>query len=304
MYIACRKSIPVIMEPDGKPENRSVSRVRRCRCNNNGTRVTPYSTAGFERRELTLGGIRTVAYVAGTGPEVIYLHGGGTFHGFEFARDWLSRFRILLPYHPGFGESADAPDMDTLQAHSRHLRALCDALGLLRIHLVGASLGGRLAAEFALSYPDRVRTLMLVAPAALTLPEFPQPDFAKIAHRDWPHFFVHDPDHIRPFWPDEPDQAFVAARAREALNVRRLLADAAAHSADFERALTRMATPTLLIWGRQDRMMPAGNAQAWQALIKNSRVEIIENAGHLLLDESPAARAAVARFMRAAEPAS
>ena len=266
-------------------------------------RVTPYSTAGFERLELPLGGTRTVAYIAGSGPDVVYLHGGGTFHGFEFARDWLARFRVLLPYHPGFGESADDPRLDTLQAHSRHLRELCDALGLRRLHLVGASLGGRLAAEFALSYPERVRTLVLVAPAGITLPEFPQPDFSRIAHGDWPRFFVHDPDYIRPFWPAEPDQAFNAARAREIRSVARLLADAAAHAPEFERALSHMSTPTLLIWGRHDRMMPAGNAQAWQALIRNSRVEIIENAGHLLLDESVAARAAVARYMAAAEPA-
>ena len=46
-----------------------------------------YSTAGFDRLEMSIGGIRTVAYVAGTGHDVVYLHGGGTFHGFDFARD-------------------------------------------------------------------------------------------------------------------------------------------------------------------------------------------------------------------------
>jgi pimeloyl-ACP methyl ester carboxylesterase len=264
--------------------------------------MKPYSTDGFERLETMIGGTRTVAYVAGSGPDVVYLHGGGTFHGFEFARAWLGQFRVLLPYHPGFGESADDSGMSTLPAYSRHLRALCDALGLRRIHLVGASLGGRLAAEFAISYPELLRTLVLVAPASLTLPEFPQPDFSQISHRDWPNFLMHDPALVRPFWPDEPDQEFLALRARENRNVGRLLIDAAARAGDFEHALQRMATPTLLIWGRHDRMMPVGNARAWQALIKNPTLKIIENAGHLLLDESAAACAAVAQFMSAAEP--
>ena len=194
-------------------------------------------TRGFERLELAPGGTRTVVYVAGSGPDVVYLHGGGTFHGFEFARDWLHRFRVTLPYHPGFGESTDDSRVETMQAYGRHLRALCDALGIQKMHLVGASLGGRLAAEFTLANHDRVRTLVLVAPAGIALPEHPQPDFSRIAHRDWPQYFVHDPEYIRPFWPEEPDQAFVEARAREARSVGRLLADAAAQTSEFARGL-------------------------------------------------------------------
>ena len=92
--------------------------------------MRPYSTAGFDRLELTIDGRRTVAYMAGSGPAVVYLHGGGTFHGFEFAREWLPRYRVLVPYHPGFGESDDAPEMTTLQAYVRHYCTLLDRLGL------------------------------------------------------------------------------------------------------------------------------------------------------------------------------
>jgi pimeloyl-ACP methyl ester carboxylesterase len=259
--------------------------------------MQPYSTGGFDRLEVTVGGVRTVAYVAGSGRDVVYLHGGGTFHGFEFARDWLSRFRVWLPYHPGFGESADAPTMHTLPDYVRHCQGLFEALGLRQVHLVGASLGGRLAAEIAIVHPRRVRSLILVAPAGIILPEYPQPNFSRIAHHDWPSYFVHDPDVVRPFWPAEPDAAFLAARAREALTVGRLLGDATATAAEFLRSLVRIKAPTLLVWGQQDRMMPVGNAQAWLKLLSHAKIEIIERAGHLLLDESAAARAAVARYM-------
>jgi pimeloyl-ACP methyl ester carboxylesterase len=259
--------------------------------------MRPYSTSGFDRLEMSIGGVRTAAYIAGSGPDVVYLHGGGTFHGFEFARQWLSRFRVLLPYHPGFGESADAAAMQTVQDYVRHYRALFDALGLQRIHLVGASLGGRLAAEFTIALPDRVRSLVLVAPAGIVLPDFPQPDFSRIQYHDWPHYLVHNPEAIRRYWPDDPDEAFLAARAREASAVGRILGAARPTAQDFTRLLDRIKSPTLLVWGREDRMMPAGNARAWHALIANSRVEMIEGAGHLLLDESAAARAVVARFM-------
>ena len=255
--------------------------------------MTAYSTTGFERLELTIAGVRTVAYAAGSGPDVVYFHGGGTFHGFEFARDWISRFRVLLPYHPGFGESADAPSINSLEDHVRHCRALFDALSLTSFHLVGASFGGRLAVEFAISHPDRVRRLVLVAPGGIATPAFPQPDFSKIAYHEWPAYFVHDPDVVQPFWPKEPDKEFLAARAREAQGVGRV---AMSEGLEAHR-LARIRAPTLLIWGKEDRMMPAGNAQEWLARIPGSIVRIIDHAGHLLLDESPAARAAIAEFL-------
>ncbi len=259
--------------------------------------MTAYSTAGFERLELTIAGVRTVAYAAGSGSDLVYLHGGGTFHGFEFARDWIPRFRVLLPYHPGFGESADAPAIGSLEDLVRHYMALFDALGLKSFHLAGASLGGRLAAEFALSHPDRVRRLVLVAPGGIAMPAFPQPDYSKIGYGDWPGYFTYDPNVVRPFWPEKPDEAFVAARAREAQTTGRI---ALSEGLDARR-LAGLRAPTLLLWGKEDRMVLAGNAQEWQARIPGSTVRIIDHAGHLLLDESAQARAALSEFLNQQE---
>ncbi len=87
---------------------------------------------------------------------------------------------------------------------------------LKSLHLAGASLGGRLAAEFALLHPDRVRRLALVAPGGIATREFPQPDFSRIAYHEWPAYFTYDPRSMRPYWPKSLTQAFLAARAREA----------------------------------------------------------------------------------------
>jgi len=255
--------------------------------------VKAYSTAGFERLELNIAGVRTVAYAAGAGPDVVYLHGGGTFHGFEFARDWLARFRVLLPYIPGFGESADAPAIDSLAGHAGHCVALFDALRLPSVHLVGASFGGRLAAEVAILHPERVRRLVLVAPGGIATPPFPLPDYSMITHEEWPAYFVHDPNVVRPFWPKDPDAEFLAARHREAQSVRRV---AMSEGLDAAR-LGRICAPTLLIWGKQDRMVPAGNAQEWLARIPGATVKLIDEAGHLLLDESTLARSVIAGFV-------
>jgi pimeloyl-ACP methyl ester carboxylesterase len=204
---------------------------------------------------------------------------------------------VLLPYHPGFGESADAPSIDSLEGHVKHCLALFDALSLTSFHLVGASFGGRLAAEFAISHPGRVRRLVLVAPGGIATPTFPQPDFSRITYHEWPAYFTHDPDIVRPFWPREPDDEFLAARAREAQAVGRV---ALSEGLDAGR-LTRLRAPTLLIWGKEDRMVPAGNAQEWRVRIPGATLRIIDHAGHLLLDESPVARALIAEFLNERE---
>jgi pimeloyl-ACP methyl ester carboxylesterase len=262
---------------------------------------TPYSTAGFERLERDIAGVRTVIYTAGSGPDVVYLHGGGTWHGFEFARDWLAHFRVTLPYHPGYGESADAPAIATVHDYVSHYRAFFDALRLDSFHLVGASLGGRIAADFAVSHSDRLRSLVLVSPAGVTTPGVPEVNYAAITHDEWPSYFAIDVEFARRFWPSNPDAAWLRARAREGQATGRALRSSARDKPELRRGLQRIRAPTLLIWGREDRMVPAAHAKTWQALIPDSKVEIIEHAGHLLLDESVPAREAVVRFMREQE---
>ncbi len=126
-------------------------------------------TEGFERREIDVRGVSTVYYEAGQGPTVVYFHGGGAFHGFQFARPWTEKFRVICPYHPGFGESADDPRIGAMQHYVLHYLDMFEQLGLDKVHLAGASMGGRLAAEFAVSHNDRLKSLILAAPARWTL---------------------------------------------------------------------------------------------------------------------------------------
>src|SRR5690606_16766954 len=70
-----------------------------------------YSTEGFERIVHRVEGVESVTYAIGPhdAPPLVYFHGGGTFHGFEWARALAGEFRIFCPYHPNFGESGKAP---------------------------------------------------------------------------------------------------------------------------------------------------------------------------------------------------
>ena len=127
------------------------------------TKVRP-GTEGFTRKKVDVRGVRTVYYEAGEGPTVVYFHGGGTFHGIQFAKPWTEKFRVILPYHPGFGETADDPRVGAMQHLVLHYLDFFDTLGLDKVHLIGASMGGRLATEFAVSHNDRLKSLILAAP--------------------------------------------------------------------------------------------------------------------------------------------
>jgi len=256
-----------------------------------------YSTEGFARDEYVVDGVRSVVYSAGNGPTVVYFHGGGTFHGFEWARGWLDRFRVILPHHPGYGESGDDPDIAAIADYVMHYTALFDALGLSRFGLSGASMGGRLATEFALMHGAMVDRLVLAAPAGLLAPDCPPPDWPAIPPADVPKLLVADPAFIGKFWPPDADGAFLAERAREGISTARVLGDSEAADRKLRRRLPRLSVPTLVLWGGKDRVLLPGLARHWAASLPDATVTVIDEAGHLLLDESPRARRLAADFL-------
>ena len=108
---------------------------------------------GFEQSGYDINGVKTVVLSIGEGPTLVFLHGTGTFTGFEAARKWAGSHTVLIPFHPGFGLSGDAPDYDAIDDYVLHYMELFDRLELDSIDLAGFSLGGWIAAEFAIRQP-------------------------------------------------------------------------------------------------------------------------------------------------------
>ncbi|HEU4617370.1 MAG TPA: alpha/beta fold hydrolase [Gammaproteobacteria bacterium] len=254
---------------------------------------SPFDTAGFERWEYRIGGVKTVAYTIGEGPPVLYWHGGGTWHGFAWTRAWADRFKVIVPYHPGFGESGDDPEISSMDDYVAHYIELCDAMGLRSFALVGTSLGGFMAAAFAVAHPGRVAKLVLVCPAGISSPDFPMANFAATPHDEFPRLFVHDLAVIEPFWPDRFDER----GEHELQYAAKGFAPSSVSGAKLVRRARRITMPTLVIWGDKDRVLPAGLAPLWGEAIPQATVRIVKNAGHLLLDESAEARDAVKAFL-------
>jgi len=255
-----------------------------------------YSTEGFERIVHRVEGIDTVTYAIGEGAPLVYFHGGGTFHGFEWVRALAGAFRVYCPYHPGFGESGDA-GFAGIGDYVAHYELLFPALGLDTFHLAGASMGGHMAARYAAANPGDIDRLVLVSPAGLMSQHAAMPDFSKVAPQDLPGMFVADSAWVAPFWPADPSPEWAALRARESAAAFASREDLAATDRALRQALKGFDRPTLLLWGEGDRIVPLGYAREWQDVLPQARLEVIPGGSHLLLDEFPEAVEALRRFL-------
>src|SRR6202167_1917680 len=131
----------------------------------------------FKRETHTINGLKTTVLSAGKGEPLVFMHGAGIWHGINFAVPWTQKFRVIIPLHPGFGEADDDPAMSEIHDYVMHYLDLFDALGLDTFHLVGFSLGGLLAANFAVEHGHRIHRLVLVGAARFRGEERPPRDF-------------------------------------------------------------------------------------------------------------------------------
>lgn len=241
-----------------------------------------------------------VLLTAGTGDPLVFFHGGGTFHGFNFATPWASRHRVIIPYHPGWGESGDALNFTSLHDYVLHYLDVFDQLELDRFHLVGLSLGGLLAATFAIEHAPRLGKLVLVAPPGMHVPDHPAPDISRIPPEQIPSYLVEDINVIAPYLPQRPSPEFLAERQREMQSLLRVMRREPDDS-KLRLWLHRVTVPTLILWGERDRIVPVEHAEAWAKFIPGARVRRIPQAGHLVLDEKSEAVESVAQFLSSSQ---
>lgn len=257
--------------------------------------------AAFRTQHVTVNGVDTAVLVAGDGPARVFLHGAGTFMGFDWVLAWAKQARVIVPFHPNFGDSADAEGFDDIQDYVMHCAGLFDALKLGKIDLIGQSLGGWMAARFAAQYPDRVRRLVLACPYGLRVAAHPTRDIFTIRPEDLPAILAADPKVVLARLPKGKDVEFAVQRYREQSAVARMVWERP-HDPRLPRWLHRLTMPTLIVWGRADRLIPSAQAKAWAGLIPGAKVKTIAGAGHLLFDESAAAVTEVAKFLDGKTP--
>jgi len=258
--------------------------------------------AGYRQDRYEVNGIDTAVWSAGEGEPLVYFHGAGTAFGFDHLLPLAERFRLIVPNHPGFGASADDPGIDGLHDYVLHYLDLFERLEVDELFLAGESLGGCIAAWFAIEQPRRVRRLVLLSPFGLRVQGHPSTDFFSIPDEQVPEHLVADMS-LFAGAPMPPPPEFLAERYREAASLARV-AWHSPYDRKLPRWLHRITAPTLLVWGEEDRLHPVGQAAAWADLIPNAEVITFPGVGHLPVIETPEAVPAIASFLAAEVSAS
>jgi pimeloyl-ACP methyl ester carboxylesterase len=262
-------------------------------------------------RELRLPGRRVSTLTIGAGPDVVCLHGlGATKASFFDTAGALTRagYRVHALDLPGFGSSSK-PLAGPYSARwfAEAVVAVMDALDVERAHIVGNSMGGRVALEVGLRAPERVTALALLCPAVafirrdwhplvrLLRPElglFPHRfGRATVARQFWSMFA--DPDQVDPsvadVGVDEFQRIYASAGARLAFltAARNIYLERPFGRGGFYPRLAELEAPALFVWGAHDLLIPPAFARHVAQWLPAAEQIVLERCGHVPQVERP-----------------
>src|SRR5919108_2202353 len=240
---------------------------------------------------ISVGGVDVHTLVGGQGPALLVLHGAGANRGWvRWIEQVAERFTVWAPTHPGFGESGDAEWMEGVDDLARFHLWFIEAAGLQRPHVVGHSIGGWTAAEMATMSPGAIDRLVLVAATGLKPEQGEILDVFYHSDAELRDMIVHDPATV-PEWAElfgrapSPRDVELADRNREM--TARLAWKPYMHNPRLPRVLPRVSNPTLIVWGREDRIVPVECGEQYRRLLPNATLTVLERCGHLAPVEQP-----------------
>jgi pimeloyl-ACP methyl ester carboxylesterase len=247
----------------------------------------------------------------GDGPPIVFVHGlSGSWP------NWLEQLPVLAAHHrvialdlPGFGHSPMPSETITISYYARLLDGLLGKLGVDAAALVGNSMGGFVAAELAIAYPQRVERLVLVSAAGVSSYQDPRGSRAVgpltvlerivSAYAAW---VASKSDTVarRPGLrnatlglvvrhPSRLPAVLAAEQIRGAGKPGFLQGLRANLEYPIRERLPEIACPTLIVWGDEDRVISVADADVFERLIPDSRKRVFAKTGHMAMLERPAA---------------
>jgi pimeloyl-ACP methyl ester carboxylesterase len=284
----------------------------------------------FEKRDVLIHGHRLVYRISGgepggERPVLLLVHGlGGSSATWRVVLPALARrYTVLAPDLPGHGES-DKPRQDySLGAYANVLRDLMIALGVEQATVVGQSLGGGVAMQLAYQHPQRCERLVLVSSGglgsevswilrALSLPgvEYLMPvlfpslvrDAGNALSRRLRSLGLRAP-HLEEEWRTYVSLTEPGNRHSFVRTLRSVVDPSGQVVSAHDRLYLASRLPTLILWGRRDRMIPVEHAAVAHEAIPGSRLVIFEDSGHFVHAEEPERFVdVVTEFVDATEP--
>jgi pimeloyl-ACP methyl ester carboxylesterase len=224
----------------------------------------------------------------GSGRPTLVLHAAGGAGAWNPYLERLSQHAdVLAPDHPGFGQSDELPEIETVPQIAQHYVRLLDALGLERIDLVAASFGGWIAAELAATAPERVERLVLMAPAGLRVPGADPADLFTMSPEQVVRALFLDQSIADAALAAPPSEEAAQQAARDGAAFARFARDPFLHDPELPGRLTSIAARTLVLAAEVDEIIPRAHSEAYAAAIEGAELRVVPGCGHALYQELP-----------------
>ncbi|MCL4351993.1 MAG: alpha/beta hydrolase [Firmicutes bacterium] len=241
----------------------------------------------IERRYNRWRGRQWSWFEAGAGQVLCLLHGGGGTgrawtHQMQYFKD---HYRVIAPDMPGFGQSEWIDGSETTDALGSIILEWMGSIGVDHMVLGGNSMGGRVALGAAMKDPGRIRALLLLDAVGVVLPDVPIVNPLTLPPQQFMSGLVYDPAAYKRNTPYRSLED-----AQELNHGRTIFAkylDRAPIEPDPSWDLGRVNMPTLLLWGREDRIIPLEYGRIMEKSLSDAELVVIDNCGHLPHIEEP-----------------
>ncbi len=250
---------------------------------------------------VNINGTETHYKIEGQGDTLILIHGtAASLHTWD---DWTAElkkdFTIVRMDIPAFGITGPNAERDySIEAYVDFLHAFAETKGLDNFHLAGNSLGGNIAWNYALSHPEQVNKLVLIDAAGYPIEDgisfifklAKTPVLNTIVKYCTPKFFIRR--NIREVYAkdelisDELIDRYYALNRRTG-NRQAFIDRANTDTETSPERIKEIEHETLIMWGDSDLWIPLEHAQRFKIDIPNSELQIIDNSGHVPMEEDP-----------------
>ena len=243
------------------------------------------TTAAYTEERVQVAGVEMQILKGGAGEPLLVLHDEMGQPGWLRIHEELAKnHTVIAPSLPGFGVTDRLDWVMNVRDISTWTLWAMDDLGLSGVNVVGFSLGGWIAAEMATQDLSAFRKMALVAPAGILPPSGEILDMFLIVSKEFITAGVLNPDATPEFQavcPDEPTPEMVEAWETAREEACRLTWRPYMHDRSLPHRLGRLKNlPSLIVWGRNDEVVPPSAGEVYNASIAGSRLAMLENCGH------------------------
>lgn len=256
------------------------------------------SKGDLEIKQVQIDSTNLVYSESGKGETLVLVHGfGGDKDNWTRMTPFLNaKFRIISPDLPGFGDSDRNTSLNySVSEQVKRLHLFIEKLGIKKFHIAGNSMGGAISAAYASKYPDEILSLILINSAGVVSPI--KSELTINLENGFNPLLVNDiKDYDRllnfifvkkPYIPDIIKGYFAEKAVKNRSFNEKIFQDLRAEKNIVEESLSKIKSPTLIIWGDTDRVIHVSSVDVFKKYIPNSKSVIMKDCGHSPQIERP-----------------